>query len=296
MDLALRAAWRRAPLLALLLLAVVFGNTPAQLSSPAQALRALAGLRVKAAPSAFAAAVELEGFDEEEEESQDVELPSKREVDPERQAFVQDSELDEEFGISGDSAQEVSVGAEGPHTDGTDQGPEGDRKTRAQAGQQDDGNTNAPDSTKAIAAKFGPREGFFVALLVLSGIIYFVGRRANERIVGAWGGAFCKDGQVLHKNFSLVGPGSNDYGDGVIIKHSPSSFTLWASGRRYCQSLEATLELKRRQDLLSHVGYVINPEDDKLLIDIHMKEEAMEPFVFAIAQRKQARALRVRTE
>ena len=78
-----------------------------------------------------------------------------------------------------------------------------------------------------------------------------------------------------------------------MVKQSQSTFTFWASGRRYCESLEATLYLKRRQELSSHILYLFNPEDDQISIDIHLNDESMDTFVFAVAQRKYAKQLKV---
>lgn len=41
------------------------------------------------------------------------------------------------------------------------------------------------------------------------------------------------------------------------MKDSASEFKFYASGRRHCSSLLATLELRKRQDLL--LGYVLAP-------------------------------------
>ena len=43
------------------------------------------------------------------------------------------------------------------------------------------------------------------------------------------------------------------WGNTVLTKESPAEWKLYASGRQFCKHLQATLMLKRRQDLWSHL-------------------------------------------
>lgn len=58
---------------------------------------------------------------------------------------------------------------------------------------------------------------------------------------------------------TLATAGTSGDGDSaeVLMKDSASEFKFYASGRRHCSSLLATLELRKRQDLL--LGYVLAP-------------------------------------
>ena len=77
----------------------------------------------------------------------------------------------------------------------------------------------------------------------------------------------------------------------LITKESASEFQLYASGRRFCQSLRATLNLVRRQDLASRLLQLLTPGDDELLVEVEMNEAAMPAVVLLVATPKQARQL-----
>ena len=65
----------------------------------------------------------------------------------------------------------------------------------------------------------------------------------------------------------------------ILVRESRNSFLLYASGRRFCQSLKAKVELQRRQDLLSLVYYRFEPRDDYVDLEVHMNDASMPPLV-----------------
>ncbi|GAB4817243.1 hypothetical protein N2152v2_004289 [Parachlorella kessleri] len=132
-----------------------------------------------------------------------------------------------------------------------------------------------------------------VAVLVLmavyvANIVY--GRAVNERLAIAWTAEIVKSGGVLDRNFSLLGPGDTNAGE-VLLKESMHEFKLWASGRRYCQSLLATFILKKRQDLLGLSLDFFAGSRDVMDIEIAVNEGSMPPIVLAIAAPSVARQL-----
>lgn len=86
---------------------------------------------------------------------------------------------------------------------------------------------------------------------------------------------------------------SGDNGElkSVLLRESASTFKMYATGRRFCQSFTATLDLRKRQDLLSYAYSLVSPSDDELNIEIEMNESAMPPLVLAVAPPKTARAM-----
>ena len=57
---------------------------------------------------------------------------------------------------------------------------------------------------------------------------------------------------MIAQQFYALNESEDDKSKGQgLIKESPFVFRLYATGRRYCTGLLATLELKRRQDLFS---------------------------------------------
>ena len=65
----------------------------------------------------------------------------------------------------------------------------------------------------------------------------------------------------------------------VLVRQSRHSFLFYATGRRFCQGMTATIELRRRQDLLSMAWYRFAPRDDYIDIEIVMNDTCMPPMV-----------------
>ena len=68
-------------------------------------------------------------------------------------------------------------------------------------------------------------------------------------------------------------------------------FKLYASGRRFCTALHATLDLIKRQDLIFRAIQLLTPQDDELFVEVDMNEGAMPAIVLLVATPKQARHL-----
>jgi len=90
-------------------------------------------------------------------------------------------------------------------------------------------------------------------------------------------------------------------GDGdsaeVLMKESASEFKFYASGRRHCSSLLATLDLRKRQDLLR--GYLLAPllpHDERIDVQVNMLPGAMPPLVLVVAAPRLARELQRRND
>ncbi|KAK9828483.1 hypothetical protein WJX72_000239 [[Myrmecia] bisecta] len=99
-----------------------------------------------------------------------------------------------------------------------------------------------------------------------------------------------QEGAVLERNFSLLGP-DEESGPEILTRESGSEYQLYASGRRYCQAMVFTLDLKKRQDLFSLAYYILNPRLDALFVEVFMNETSMPPIVLAIAPPKVAKEL-----
>ncbi|KOM57870.1 hypothetical protein LR48_Vigan11g090300, partial [Vigna angularis] len=70
-----------------------------------------------------------------------------------------------------------------------------------------------------------------------------------------------------------------------------TTFKFYASGRRYCQGLLATLELKSRHDLIARIYNMIVPCRDEIAFEVYMNDDAMNHVVFAMAKKKAAKAM-----
>lgn len=121
-------------------------------------------------------------------------------------------------------------------------------------------------------------------------INYFIGKHENENIALAWAAKFATKGSIFEKNFSLLGIGEGEDSP-LLLKEGQNVFKFYASGRRYCQGLLATMELKSRHDLISRLFNLVVPCKDEITFEVYMNEEAMDQVVFALAKKKAAKGM-----
>lgn len=160
------------------------------------------------------------------------------------------------------------------------------------------GGSSHSDSSSQASRKHPARSGpqtYYVEVacvlfLIAFAFAYFVGRKENEKIALAWAAQYaCKDG-IFDKNFSLLGTGMEADAP-LLIKEGQNVFKFYASGRRYCAGLLATMDLQSRHDLITSMWYFVSSRKDELTIDVFMNDENMEPVTFALVRKKHAKAM-----
>ncbi|KHJ49036.1 hypothetical protein D918_00154 [Trichuris suis] len=126
--------------------------------------------------------------------------------------------------------------------------------------------------------------GFIVALLLYL-INYVYGKTKNFNLASAW---FDANRDFLAENFSIVGDDglSQEVSHNVMIKESDSSYAVWCSGRQGCLGMLAQLKLIKRQDLSSVLIGLFRPRFDTVSIKFTLCPEEMDPYVFAVGQRR----------
>lgn len=129
-----------------------------------------------------------------------------------------------------------------------------------------------------------------VCFLIALAVNYFVGKRENESLALAWAAKFASKDTIFHKNFSLLGVGDGEESP-LLLKEALNVFKFYASGRRYCHGLLATMELKSRHDLISRVFNLVVPCKDEITFEVYMNEETMDHVVFAMARKKAAKTM-----
>ncbi|KAL8168368.1 hypothetical protein V2J09_009867 [Rumex salicifolius] len=133
-------------------------------------------------------------------------------------------------------------------------------------------------------------EAICVSFLIVFLINYFTGKRENENLALAWAAKFATKDSIFEKNFSLLGIGEGEDSP-LLLKEGQTVFKFYASGRRYCQGLLATMELKSRQDLISRVYNSVVQCKDEITFEIYMNDDAMDHVVFALAKKKVAKVM-----
>ncbi|KAG2248719.1 hypothetical protein Bca52824_088347 [Brassica carinata] len=77
----------------------------------------------------------------------------------------------------------------------------------------------------------------------------------------------------------------------LLLKEATNVFKFYASGRRFCHGVLATMELKSRHDLISRLYNCVVPCKDEISFEVYMNEEAMDHVVFAMARKKMAKMM-----
>lgn len=146
----------------------------------------------------------------------------------------------------------------------------------------------APKPVAATTPKSYTVEIVCGSFLIVFAINYFTGKRENENIALAWAAKFASKDSIFDKNFSLLGVGDGDDSP-LLLKEGQNVFKFYASGRRYCQGLLATMELKSRHDLISRIYNLVVPCSDEISFEVYMNDDAMDHLVFAAAKKKAAK-------
>ncbi|CAO2829876.1 unnamed protein product [Amaranthus hypochondriacus] len=144
-------------------------------------------------------------------------------------------------------------------------------------------------SDKSLISRFAI-EIICVSFLIVFAINYFTGKKENENLALAWAAKFATKDTIFDKNFSLLGVGEGEDSP-LLLKEGQNVFKFYASGRRYCQGLLATMELKSRPDLISRIYNSVVPCKDEIHFEVYMNDEAMDQVVFAVAKKKAAKAM-----
>ncbi|XP_050209476.1 uncharacterized protein At5g49945-like [Mercurialis annua] len=155
-----------------------------------------------------------------------------------------------------------------------------------------DGNQSADLKSTEILPK---KQSYVIEIVCVSFLIcfiinYFTGKKENENLALSWASKFATKDSIFEKNFSLLGVGDGDDSP-LLLKEGQNVFKFYASGRRYCQGLLATMELKSRHDLISRLYNMIVPCKDEISFEVYMNDEAMDQVVFAIAKKKAAKSM-----
>ncbi|KAJ6798332.1 Uncharacterized protein M6B38_211425 [Iris pallida] len=143
-----------------------------------------------------------------------------------------------------------------------------------------------PFSIKSLAVEIA-----CVSFLVAFAFNYFTGKRQNELIALAWASRFATPGSIFDKNFSLLGTGDGKNDAPLLLKEGQDTFKFYASGRRFCVGLLATMELKSRHDLIMRIVDLVFPKKDTITFEVVMNEDAMDHVVVALARKKTAKAM-----
>lgn len=137
-------------------------------------------------------------------------------------------------------------------------------------------------------------ESFYLEFLMIAGLlVYFInfiaGKNKNQKLAMAW---FNSHKQMLDSNFALVGDdGKKEIENPGLQKESENIYTLWCSGRVCVEGMLVELKLLKRQDLVSVLSNMLRPVSDQMIVKVTMSTDAMDNFIFCLANKKTANRL-----
>lgn len=200
---------------------------------------------------------------------------------------------------------EFDIPAAPQHTT-TEQVAEGSRDAAEAASQQQTTFEQAKQETEAKPTRalgkpaFKKRDNYYFECILIAFfgcyvVIAFFGSRNNKKVAEAWAQAYAAPGTLLDKNFSMIGDGEEST-SGLLMQEGANTFKLYASGRRFCEGLLATVNLKPRQDLLSSLFGFLFSFEDTVDIQVYMHESNMPQMVLAVGTPKQLKTLQERAD
>lgn len=130
-----------------------------------------------------------------------------------------------------------------------------------------------------------------ISFLIVFAINFFIGKRQNELIALCWASQFATKDSIFDKNFSLLGTGDGKEDAPLLLKEGQNVFKFYASGRRFCQGLLTTMELRSRHDLISRLTDMLFNKKDTITFEVVMNEDAMDHVVLAVARKKMAKSM-----
>ncbi|KAK8921448.1 hypothetical protein KSP39_PZI019910 [Platanthera zijinensis] len=130
-----------------------------------------------------------------------------------------------------------------------------------------------------------------ISFLIVFAINFFIGKRQNELIALCWASQFATKDSIFDKNFSLLGTGDGKEDAPLLLKEGQNVFKFYASGRRFCQGLLATMELRCRHDLISRLTDLLFSNTDTITFEVVMNDDAMDHVVLAVARKKMAKSM-----
>ncbi|XP_043712560.1 uncharacterized protein At5g49945-like [Telopea speciosissima] len=252
--------------------------------------------------SALAAAADFEGFGDEGEEEDHSDIPEISDL-PFRSTVppppVTKSDFETHHGPPNSATSSPSPASSDPSPKAFDYWDEEEFEglpiTEPSQTPQETTTTSSPaEDPEPTIPPQKPRsytiEIVCISFLTCFAINYFTGKRENENIALAWAAKFATKDSIFDKNFSLLGTGDGT-DTPLLLKEGPNVFKFYASGRRYCQGMLATMELQSRHDLISRIYNLIVPCKDEISFEVYMNDDAMDHVVFALAKKKVAKVM-----
>uniref|UniRef100_A0A7S3DH34 Coiled-coil domain-containing protein 47 n=1 Tax=Palpitomonas bilix TaxID=652834 RepID=A0A7S3DH34_9EUKA len=124
----------------------------------------------------------------------------------------------------------------------------------------------------------------FIAFIIVFVVNYLYGRFVNYGIAGEFESAAV---EALSSQFSLVGNTREQMEKkDFIMNETVNLHRIYASGRRFVSSSMVTIDLQPRHDLLQILYSLVNPREDKLVVDIVLEPKTFSNTMITVVAKK----------
>ncbi|KAK8938784.1 hypothetical protein KSP39_PZI011359 [Platanthera zijinensis] len=148
-----------------------------------------------------------------------------------------------------------------------------------------------PTAPQKVSLRSYVIEVVCISFLIVFAINFFIRKRQNELIALCCASQFAAKDSIFDKNFSLLGTGDGKEDAPLLLKEGQNVFKFYASGRRFCQGLLATMELRCRHDLISRLTDLLFSNKDTITFEVVMNDDATDHVVLAVARNKMAKSM-----
>jgi len=127
-----------------------------------------------------------------------------------------------------------------------------------------------------------------VMLALIYILNYFNGKNTNLKMAATW---VQENREVFDQNFAAIGVSNGKPGP-ILDEDSANGYKFYATGRVNCNYALVSLDLQKRQDLLSmYVLSFIWPEKDRVTIEIPIDLKTPIPIVFAAIKKREVKKM-----
>lgn len=153
----------------------------------------------------------------------------------------------------------------------------------------------AKPAPRAFAEQLGelaqrhPAESLLMAIIGVYLMTVIAGRRDNLRVATEVSDAIAGPDGILAQNFAAHGSAADrGHKDPLWWREGPSTFKLWATGRRFCTGTLITIETPAHHDVIRRI---IGQSDPRIEIEVVMREGSMAPMVLAVGPPKHMKSM-----
>eukprot|EP01119_Soliformovum_irregulare_P006875 TRINITY_DN19294_c0_g1_i1.p1 TRINITY_DN19294_c0_g1~~TRINITY_DN19294_c0_g1_i1.p1 ORF type:complete len:390 (+),score=85.67 TRINITY_DN19294_c0_g1_i1:3236-4405(+) len=129
-------------------------------------------------------------------------------------------------------------------------------------------------------------EIFYGGIIAIYLVNFYLGMTKNQQLAESWSKAVK---ERLETQFTSVG--EKDV-VGILTKEYQHSYYVKATGRQNTIGLQATVNLRKRQDLFSMLLAFFVPVEDTVTYDVLLPEDSMDNFTFGLTKRKTEKRFR----